>query len=462
MPATSPSPAMTPNHGLSLWFRLLPWLILAGVIIAGYFPFARKIPVEVEVYLRGAGRMYEGEPVYRVGERAFTYPPFMGLALVPLHLTAEPLRIPLWYAVNVGVLALILWCVHRRVRHFFPTALPDKGKTGLSPGPAPWVFWLLLALVVGRHVMAPLENQSHDLLVFLCVVLAIEGWCLAWPTLCGVWAGVGTALKCTPLLFAPFLLWQRKILACITLLAAVGTLTLLPDVVLPAHDGNSWVVSWYQTFIVKVQPGAAADHDSAWAAWGPLNQSLAGSLHRLFRPMEPGMPFHNVTLMVLPMPVVRGIILLAQLGTFAWLLWVSRPRLTAGLREEDLAFQRFGEGAVLATAMALMSPTSIKTHFCVLLLPAAFCLADFLYRKRDWLNAMLLLAVFVLGTVTVKDVLGQDLGNLILTSGSVTGVALLLMLASGRTLLSRGRELHKVCREGSPVERPAAPLKAAA
>ncbi len=375
------------------------------------------------------------------------------------------LHYPLWYLVNVGVLALIFW----RLNILLQPALGDK--------PQRWLFWVLMLALAGRHVIAPLENHSHDLLVFLCVLLAIEAWCGAKAQSVGWWAGLGAALKATPLLFAPLLVWHRKWIGLAVMGASLAALTFLPDVLCPAASGASWTISWSRTFLAGVAPGESATLRNTWPAWTVLNQSLAGTIHRLVTPvptevargdrsakasdnrkgwafnMPSGRANHDAHIVALSPTGRKWAVLPAQLAVLGWLAWVTRPALTRRLAETQRSFQRLGEGAALATAMVLLSPSSIKTHFCVLLLPVAFCLADFLYRRRDPFVGAMLGLTFVLGTLTVKDLLGVELGDRVLAYGSVTACTLGLYLATGRVLLQRSR----CCQEGASARSPGAP-----
>jgi MFS family permease len=107
------------------------------------------------------------------------------------------------------------------------------------------------------------------------------------------------------------------------------------------------------------------------------------------------------------------------------------------------------------TAMALLSPTSIKQHFCVLLVPIAFCLADFLYRRRDLLVGTALILAFVFRTLTAKAVLPKALADRALAGGSVTWCALALYAATGRVLVQRARlarEASLRMKDGSSLE----------
>lgn len=417
------APASVPNSPRR---RILAVVIIAAAFVAGLISSLAKPYTELPLYLQAGARMANGEPIYRTDERAFTYPPLFAVPFAPMSKLPGPAQRPLWYTINFVALALIVVRLRRRVVPL------------LRKGPPEWLFWGLVTLLAGRHILAVVENQSHDLLVFLCAFLAIDALCAARAKAAGLLAGLGTALKATPLLFAPLFLWQRRWAAAVCMFLVIVAGSFLPDVLYPARDGRSWNVSWYRTYLHHAKPGESAS-SAAWSAWNQLNQSLAGTCYRLFTPPPDDPDRHDVTLAALDRTSLKIVTLGCQLATFAWLLWLTRSSLTRHLHGEALACARLGEGAALLTAMVLLSPTSIKTHFCVLLVPITFCLADFLYRRRDALVGAALVISFVLGTLTVKGILAKDLGDRIMAYGTVTWCAVALYLATGRVLLQQAK-----------------------
>jgi hypothetical protein len=404
------------------------WIVFiwSVVFIAGFVAFALKPYTELPLYLLAGERIQAGEPIYRDGERAFAYPALFALPFVPMTWLPAPWQRPIWYLINFTALAVIGIRMHRRVAPL------------MTPGTRGWVFWSVVALLAGRHVLAVLENQSHDLLVFLCAFLAIDALCASRGKAAGALAGLGAALKATPLLFAPIFLWQRRWAAFACLGIVLVACSLLPDLLYPAKGGVSWNVSYYRAYLHKAQPGESAS-SAAWQAWNQLNQSLAGTCYRLFTPPSDDPDRYDVSLATLDRTALRIVTLGCQFAALAWLLWITRPSLTRRLTGAELTFARLGEGAAILTAMVLLSPTSIKTHFCVLLVPIGFCLADFLYRRRDPLVGAALAISFVLGTLTVKGIVTKELGDRIMAYGTVTGCAVALYWATGRVLLQRHR-----------------------
>jgi hypothetical protein len=418
-------------------------VLLIAVFVAGLIPFLAKPYSELPLYLQAGARMRQGEPIYRTDERPFTYPPLFALPFVPFSRLPASMQRPLWYTINFVALAVIVARLRRRILPMVNARVPE------------WLFWCLVALLAGRHILAVIENQSHDLLVFLCAFLAIDALSAARGKTAGLLAGLGTALKATPLLFAPLFLWQRRGAAVVCMAIAVLAGTFLPDVLYPARDGSSWNTSWYRTYLHHAKPGESAS-SAAWSAWNQLNQSVAGTCYRLFTPPPDEPDRYDVSLLSLDRTALKVVTLGCQCAVLAWLLWLTRPGLTRHLTGDSLSSARLGEGAALLTAMVLLSPTRITTQVCVLLVPVADCLADFLHRRRDPLVGFALLISFVLGTLTAKGIVSKELGDRIMAYGTVTGCAVALYLATGRILLQRARAASDGILELSSLQRSAA------
>lgn len=423
--------------------RALPWLLLAVLVTVAGGVFLRKGTrgaSELPVYTLGAVRMWDGEEIYRPTDlKPFTYPPFFALPFVPmLPLPAVPIEAPrpwlpilAWYLVNTAVLFWLVSSLHR--------ALVCRAPMGQAP-PLGW-FWLVTMALSFRHVSAAFENQSHDLLVFAAVLAGALRWSRGQGLAAGAWIGAAAACKATPLLFLGPLFLRGRWLALLGLGVAAVALTLLPDVVLPRSDGQLWVVAWVDTFLTGLRPDQTAAADGAWSAGSELNQSLSGTLHRLTTPTErnPGRFVRNVALVEASPGLRAGVILGGRLLVLALVAWAAllpwwRCRRGGGGRPS-----RRGDALLIAGAtacgMVLLSPMSSKSHFCVLLLPIAACVAALWgRRRRDPVLVVLLALVFVLGTGTAKGFLGKEIGGEVLAYGAVTWTALATLLATLRVL----------------------------
>jgi hypothetical protein len=197
------------------------------------------------------------------------------------------------------------------------------------------------------------------------------------------------------------------------------------------------VEDWYHAFLAGMDPtdpGApvAASRPGAWRAWNPLNQSLAGTIYRLFTPVTPGDGRVNVAIAELSPGTIKLVTYATMASLLALFLFVTRP-VSAPEDERERRLRLSGEFGLFLCGMVLFSPMSSKSHFCVLLIGQAFLIAHVM-RRRDLIAVGLLAAVAALSVFTTRSVLGRDLGSAVLACGPVTWGALLTALAIARVL----------------------------
>lgn len=417
--------------------RAVVGAVLVALIVAGLFYSLHKRLAELPVYTTGGARMAAGAEIYRVDDaKPFTYPPFFAVPFMPLAALSERSQRAVFYLANVGALLVVIALLVRRLRPF----LPQPG----TRAPPLALFWLLVVLLGGRHVSAVFENQSHDLLVLLPLMAGIAASMRGAEIASGAWIGIAAACKATPLLFLAVFIGQGRFRAALALAAAAVAATMLPDALFPRSDGGSWGFAWARTFLTGLEVGRPAEAEGAWNAWNLLNQNLAGAVYRLSTPIATGEHTFDVSLWNPGPDAVRVVTIAVQLGILALLAFAARPGLSRGLSVRDLQFRRLGEAGAVVCGMVLLSPMSSKSHFCVLIVPAAFCLVEVLYRRRrPWVIAWLV-AAFVLGALTTRGLVGRTLGRELLARGSVAWSTLCLLIATVSILMREGGR-----REGS-------------
>ena len=298
----------------------------------------------------------------------------------------------------------------------------------------------MVAALAGRFLISPLEYQSHDLIVFAFVMLAGCAMARQRDARAGAWAGLAAACKATPLLFLPLFCWQRRPRAAAGFVAAALAATLLPDLLFPPRPasgcpGRLWVVQWYDIFISKVHADAPAQAAGAWYSWNMLNQGLAATIYRLSTSVESRGNVLNVCVLQLSDVARQRLTLGLELLVVGWLAWCTWPRRRAACLQPGLA--AMSEVGMLVCAMLLLSPMSSSQHFAALLAPIAACATYWLYVRRDWFIASVLLLVFVFGALAARDLLNHVLGRYAcwpLAVGCKTWIATALFVACGHVL----------------------------
>jgi hypothetical protein len=375
-------------------------------------------PGELSVYLKAAARLQTGEMFYRTDDGpAFSYPPFFAFVFVPLTWLPVGVVDFVWNTINLGLITGCIWLVRSFVRPLLNASQMQW-----------WSSWSIVVVVLSlRFILSPLEYRCHDSIILFCSLWGLSCLLQKREMECGLWCGLATACKATPLLFLPVLLLQRRWRASAAFVITLGLASWLPDLCYPAHSGGAWAIQWYQVFVSKVDTAGPAEAEGAWKAWNPLNQSLSGTLYRLTT--APSEEFAHLKTNWLPVSTAarRVLTLVAVASVFIGTLWMSMRYVNS--QASALALTA-GWSAVLC-AMLLLSPMSSKQHFCYLMLPIATLSACYFQspfpssRFQQRLLCGGLCGMFLLGTCLAKDIVGKTWGDYAQACGSLTACALL-------------------------------------
>jgi hypothetical protein len=276
----------------------------------------------------------------------------------------------------------------------------------------------------------------------------------------GVLLGIAAGCKCTPLLFAPYLVWRGRWLACLTMLFTAVGVNLLPDLVDQSPHGHTWLEAWWKTYIAPQVGGDALP--GVWASEVIYNQSLAGALNRWTQTIwhwEPmGIVVSPTTNALSPVDL-KHLVRTMQLAiaALAFLLFLHRPfRPIVEVTREAADNRHALECSIVLILMLLFSPMSSKPHFCTLLL-AGFYLARAVIRaeRRAALTCVMGMAILC-GLLANKDLVKARIYTLVLWYGLVTVSAALLGIGSGLTLLQNRKERTETALRGQPLDRAAA------
>jgi hypothetical protein len=238
--------------------------------------------------------------------------------------------------------------------------------------------------------------------------------------------GLSAACKCTPLLWAPYLIWRGRLLTGLWVVIVAVGVNLLPDLVCSSARGQLMARQYASRYLMPM-----TDSDHYIGTWGSdpvYNQSLTGLAQRLCTTVwswtandctiEPRSPLlHPHTLRI----CVYGV----ELTLLGMVLWTCRrpfQKLADCGKESSQAL----ECGFVLMLMLLLSPMSSKAHFGTLIAPG-FCLARAAVHERGRLLKALLAAAVIFGLICNKDPLGERLYTLSLWYGVVTWQTLLLL-----------------------------------
>lgn len=426
------------------WQRLLSryWMSLVAIVFFACYAIPFSVSWQDKTWTKlfavSARHMQAGERIHRDDEGdTYVYPPAIALVSIPLaNLPKVPSLIG-WYLLNVAAAVVAFTCAWKLAGGAALVGL--RGK---------WVAVCGLGLALcGRFFLSPFENHQYDMII---AGMLLGGCTLIWRgrDLSGAaLLGVCTALKCTPWLFGPYLLWRGKLKSAVVFGLVAGSLNVIPDVVFPQTNGNSYLADWYRETLSP----AGKSSPGQWVHGGApqsLNQSLGGLVHRFvtFGVMlsADAVPDHNQAALSpgqdrwLRRVLIYGIGLSLVVLTAASFGNPFRTLPTLSAREPfplPLKEIRMGlECGAIVCLMLLLSPMSSKAHYAVMILPALVLARAAVELRERWLIA-LMAAMIAVGPLSVKGVLGKKLGDLALMWGCPTWYVLLTL--AGICVISR-------------------------
>src|SRR5215472_13907183 len=238
-----------------------PWLFV-GLAAAAYYPRFIKLPAGMETYPQAAACLWHGQ-MLQVCDQGFTYPPFFALVMLPLAPMSLWLRDLVWYGVTLAAtIGAFKVCETIAARSL---AIPLERAELL------WLRLFVLALSA-KLVLAVFENQAYDALVLVAIVLGLAALRAGRP--------LAAALKATPLIFLPYLVWKRYYAAAAAFVLVYSAASLLPDMVFtPAGAAHGYFVTWLKEVPA---PSLGIDLGGApfafWDGANILNHSLRGAV----------------------------------------------------------------------------------------------------------------------------------------------------------------------------------------
>jgi hypothetical protein len=338
------------------------------------------------VYVPAARHLLAGDSIFQDG---FVYPPINSLLALPaVHLPPIVGKVGWYFVSAVG----LLWLVHAAWR---------LSRTGRDADPLRDHLVVWVGLLCGLpFAFDCLSNRQSDLLVAGLMMTGCLAFCSGRSIISAVWFGLAAGLKCTPLLWAPYLALRRRFTAAAVVVAVAVGINVVPDAIFPPAQGSR-LVHWARLYLAPVATGER--EVGVWASAAINNHSLASVTLRwlsLERDTVDGHPAARYR----PSAVSARTLRLVTYGADAALILAAAAVM---LRRRGEAAESF-EFSLVVLLMLLLSPQSSKPHFCTLVLPA-FCLSRFVVSRRHLPLGCLVALAAIGALVSNKDLWGTTI-----------------------------------------------------
>lgn len=369
--------------------RQLAWIGTA-LAIAAYFPRFRHGDGST-IFSAAADCMLRGQTPRHCGELIYAYPPFFALLWTPLVLMPVWLRVVVWYLIVVGTILASLRICETLARRLFPGEWSQRGLAA---------FRLLTFVLSLKFILAALENQAYDSVAVLFILSGLLALISGRPLLGAASLATAAALKVTPLIFLPYLLFKRHFAAAGVFTAVLVLLSLLPDILLPPT--TQWHITvWLRDVILaplNLKPGFDLPF---WVTDSPMNQTFCAAVVRFFTGTHQQQPYEVVFAIMQSRPF--AIVLYSVMGLY--ILIIGFVMLKSRRLDRLIAI----DGSLLVVSALLLTPVSSQSHFIVLMLPYALLTAALVNDGSTRIfNVVMLLVSFALATATSNDLVGRS------------------------------------------------------
>ena len=438
-------PATPTTTRLRHWSWTHPYTVASAALFIGLAVqfLSRRESEWRNVFVTAAEILRQGGDLYQP-RNGFAYPAFLAWAALPFTFVPMPVERVAWLVVNLICLTFLARWGWR---------LAGGGRLQGQPPVARGEHWAAVFgfLCGASYLWNCMNHQQTDIVIGAlllggCVLLNRERSLGA-----AVCFGLAAAMKCTALLWAPYLLWRRRSAAAVCVAAVALGANFLPDLVSRPPVERTWLGE-YWTHCLK----GLASEDRYPGTWGSdviYNQSLAGGARRWLTTswtwtaddcavVEREEPLGGPR-------AARAGVYAAALFLLLGTLWVAgRPLCRLGPDAPGEVGRQGLECGAMLLLMLLLSPMSSLAHFGVLTLPG-FCLGRAGVARRDKRAWAILLAAAALALTANKSLVGARVYSLTLWYGSVTAETLILLLGCC-LLLWEGRKVAAL-RATAPV-----------
>src|SRR5215472_9020803 len=414
-PAASRDAAAVPSRASillrSTLARLQPWSdwIVLVVTAAALYPMFGRSSDMGPFYSTAARCVLRGEALLTCLP-PYPYQPVLAIFFIPLAFLPAVLQRLIWYVIFVGCLVIAVRLTEAIAERLYPGS--TRGQN---------LFWLRTIMLVtcGKHFLDVVTYASHDPLSLALIMFATWALFNGREAVGGLWLAVAAAIRASPLIYLPYLILKRRLLACAVFIVAFLIVSFIPDFIGALRGGyTDHLADWLRRIVGPALVPGTSSNLVFWDIWNGANlynQSLRGLINRFATA-----PVFGLT---------PTMILIVVDGVFAAIVGVLV--LVSPRRKEYVAIDTM----VLLIAMLALSPMTSRYHY-IFVLPAvilatAATIAD---PRMRTLGSYVLVASFLLRAGTSNDLAGQRLTDFAYTYGFMPLGAIALYIIFGAML----------------------------
>jgi hypothetical protein len=190
----------------------------------------------METYPQAAACLWHGQ-MLQACDQGFTYPPFFALVMLPFAPLPLWLRDLVWYVVTLAATIGIFKLSESIARKAVAAPLDGIELCALR------FFTLVLS---AKLILAVFENQAYDALIVVAVLAGLAALIGGRDLTAGASLALAAALKATPLIFLPYLIWKRHLAAATAFILVYALASLLPDILLAPAGAHGYFLTWLQ------------------------------------------------------------------------------------------------------------------------------------------------------------------------------------------------------------------------
>ncbi len=323
-------------------------------------------------------RFLHGEYLYAHGLQ-FVYLPSTAMYFSPLALVPAAISFTAWFGIAILCLWLTLQMWHRM--------LSSRHATMTQHG---LVIGLVTVLLASHFLVRDLDDGGPHTILLAILTAGIYSAFKQWKRTSAICLGLATAIKITPGLFVPFLLWKREWRLAAYIAVASAFWIALPIL----RMGPS---SWYGDM-----------HDWATSALGfaipPHTAQALGNQKVIHNQSLYAAVLYLAEKISTSPPVANAVAIVATTSIVVLFCWITRQRYTSF---EDSAWP--SETSALLVLMVLLSPITWEQHL-VFMVPALYLItAEGVGAPGLRGGTWVLMTLFVLlSLVFTRDLLGKE------------------------------------------------------